>query len=139
MKGAKWKEDGQQEEAVETGLRISTLSWISLPPSGLSGRTTRKGRCSRRSARRLTRHIITPFAARPSAPPIVFRAAHRSPSCSSPRLVLVLHLLLLLLLSSRSLHPSIFSGSNPPRFDSRGAATPPSPLLRLTVGAIWPL
>lgn len=138
MKGAKWKEDGQPRGSRRDRPANQTLSWISLPPSGLSGRTTRKGRCSRRSARRLTRHIITPFAARPSAPPIVFRAAHRTP-CSSPRLLLVLHLLLLLLLSSRSLHPSIFSGSNPPRFDSRGAATPPSPLLRLTVGAIWPL
>lgn len=134
-KGAKEKEDGQQEETVETGLRIRPSPGFS---SSLEhpGRTTRKGRCSRRSARRLTRHIITPSPLNPPKHP-AFSVQLAAPRFPSARLVLFL-LLLLLLLSYRSLHPSIFSGSNPRRFDSRGPATPPSPL-RLKVGAIWPL
>lgn len=53
---------------------------------------------------------------------------HPSSSASSyPSARLVLLVLLPLYPSSRSLHPSIFSGSNPTRFDSRGAAIPPSP------------
>lgn len=97
MKGTKWKEDGQQEEAVETGLRIRPSPGFPSPPSGLSGRATRKGRCSRRSARRLTRHIITPsqlvpprhpsssvqLTAHPPAPPPVSSSSSTSSSSFS--------------------------------------------------------
>lgn len=75
-----------------------------------------------------------PFALRfSSVHPVVLTVPLTAPSYPLARLVL--------LLSSRSLHPSIFSGSNPPRFDSRGAATTPSPSSALAasrVGAIWP-
>lgn len=139
------EENAREKEAVETESRESDPvgdfpSPLRPPPTTTTMTTTatRKGGCSRRTTRRLTQHIIIPL---PPVPiPVYPSSSVPLTALSYPSARLVLFLLFLLLLSSRSLHPSIFSGSNPPRFDSRGAATPPSfprpppP----PVGAIWP-
>lgn len=108
--------------------------WISLPPLHLP--TTRKGGYSRRTACRLTRHIITPSplrSPRVSGPPIVLRATHR------------VLLPLLPVSSSSSSHPDIFTLPSSPVATLRASIRAGQQPLRhpvvprcLVVEAIWP-
>lgn len=105
-------------------------------PTTTTRTTTREGGCSRRTAHRLTRHIITPL---PPYQPVhpSFSVRLTMLSYPSARFVLFLLFFLLLLLSSRSLHPSIFHPVATLRASIRAGQLPLGPR-HPPVGAIWP-
>lgn len=111
----------------------SDPSGFSSLPSPLHPPTTRKGGCSRRTACRLTWHIIILLTLHVSGPPTVLRATHR------------VLLPVLLPVSSSSSHPGLFTLPSSPVATLRASIRVGQQPLRhpvvsrhFAVDAIWP-